>query len=78
MFGDLFKVYADVPHQFVVIFRKVRLVRDLCERVPFGAEDAVPSLTFERHADPSYAGEEIDHREVGHTRRYLAAATEPG
>jgi hypothetical protein len=35
-------------------------------------------LFFERSTDPSYAGEEVDHPEIGHTRHYLAAATGPG
>ena len=67
MFGNLGKVLANVPHQFVLIFVKVRLVRDLCPLVPLGAENALPALTLERRADPSDTGEEINHLEIGHT-----------
>ena len=78
MVGNLRTGVTNISRQFVAVIRVVGPVRQLCELVPLGSEDASPPVFFERPADPTYTGEEIDHREICHARQYPAPATGPG
>ena len=78
MGGNLGTGVTNISRQFVAVIRVVGSVRPVCELVPLGSEDASPPVFFERPADPTYTGEEIDHREICHARQYPAARTESG